>query len=351
MKKPNILTIIILSVFILMYNSCNKVVENYFAINETTLKPQYFKSDTLQIAVLNTQHQKIDSLVVTINDQKMLSQKNEKNISIDLKNQKLGYQNIKVEVFFGGEKEPQELLKRVEIVSSVTPKLKTFAIVNTYPHDTTSFTEGLEFYGDILYEGTGQYEVSKLLKTDFKTGKIIQKIDLEKQYFGEGITFINNQIFQLTWKEMTGFLYNIKTMKLEKTFEFDKKIEGWGLTNDGTFIYQSDGTEKIWKMNPKTQKMIDYINVYAGSDKIKSVNELEWINGQIFCNIWQKDAIAVVDPKTGDVIHILDLSKLRKLVKNQTAEVLNGIAYNPKTKTIFVTGKNWDKMFEIKLLD
>ncbi len=351
MKKSNFLTIIILSVFIVMCNSCNKTVENYFAINETTLKPQYFKTDTLQIAIINTQHKKIDSLVLKINDQKILSQKEEKNISIVLKNQKLGYQNIKINVFFEGEKEPQKLSNRVEIVSDITPKLLSYKVLNTYPHDTSSFTEGLEFFGDTLYEGTGQYEVSKLLKVDYKTGKIVKKVDLDKQYFGEGITFINNQIFQLTWKEMTGFLYNSKTMKQEKTFNFDKEIEGWGLTNDGTYIYQSDGTEKIWKMNPKTQKMIDYINVYAGGDKIKSVNELEWINGQIFCNIWQKDAIAVVNPKTGDVIHILDMSKLRKLVKNETAEVLNGIAYNPKTKTIFVTGKNWDKMFEIILLD
>jgi glutamine cyclotransferase len=121
------------------------------------------------------------------------------------------------------------------------------------------------------------------------------------------------------------------------------------MTNDGRYIYQTDKTEKIWQMDPETQKMIDYINVYSGDSKIKSINELEWINGKIYTNVWQKDAIAVVNPTNGAVEGILDLSGLRKFVKNETAEVLNGIAYNPKTKTIFVTGKNWDKLFEIKV--
>jgi glutamine cyclotransferase len=235
----------------------------------------------------------------------------------------------------------------VELVSSVQPKLLKYAIVNTYPHDTLSFTEGLEFYKDTLYESTGQKGASYFRKYDYKTGKIYKQIDLDAKYFGEGITFLNDKLYQLTWQEKTGFIYDAKTLKLEKTFAYDKDIEGWGMTNDGKYIYQTDKTEKIWKMDPATQKMIDYINVYSGSSKIKSINELEWINGKIYTNVWQKDAIAVVNPANGAVEGILDLSSLRKLVKNTTAEVLNGIAYNPKTKTIFVTGKNWDKMFEI----
>jgi len=166
-------------------------------------------------------------------------------------------------------------------------------------------------------------------------------------YFGEGITIINNKLYQLTWEEKKGFIYNIDTWKVEKTFDYDKPIEGWGMTNDGKVIYQSDGTEKIWKMNPTNQKMIDYVNVYAGSSKIKSVNELEYINGKIYCNIWQKDAIAVVNPENGKVEAIINLAGLRKFIKHPEAEVLNGIAYNPKTKSIFVTGKKWEKLFEI----
>jgi glutaminyl-peptide cyclotransferase len=154
---------------------------------------------------------------------------------------------------------------------------------------------------------------------------------------------------QLTWKEKTGFIYDANTLKLEKTFTYEKDIEGWGMTNDGQFIYQTDGTEKIWKMNPVTQKMVDYVNVYSYTNKIPKINELEWVDGKIYCNIWQRDAIAVVNPATGSVEAILDMSNLRKQIQAQNTDVLNGIAYNPKTKTIFVTGKNWDKMFEIKV--
>jgi len=156
-------------------------------------------------------------------------------------------------------------------------------------------------------------------------------------------------MYQLTWQSKVGFIYNENTLKLEKTFAFDKEIEGWGMTNDGKYIYQSDGTEKIWKMDPNTQKMIDNINVYSADSKIKSVNELEFIDGKFYVNVWQKDAIAVVNPANGAVEGILDMSGLRKLTHVKTENVLNGIAYNPKTKTIFVTGKNWDKMFEIKV--
>ena len=170
---------------------------------------------------------------------------------------------------------------------------------------------------------------------------------MDGNYFGEGITFINGKLFQLTWQEKTGFIYNANTLKLEKTFTYTKEIEGWGMTHDDKYIYQSDGTEKIWKMDPETQKMIDYINVYSGSSKIKAVNELELIDGKFYANVWQKDAIAIVNPSNGAVETIVDLSGLRKLINATPEDVLNGIAYNPKTKTIFVTGKNWDKMFEI----
>jgi glutamine cyclotransferase len=233
--------------------------------------------------------------------------------------------------------------------SNIEPKLLKYKVLNTYPHDIASFTEGLEFYKDTLYESIGLYKSSKLLKTDYKTGRIYKSLKLDDRYFGEGITFINNKIYQLTWQEKTGFIYNANTWKLEKTFTYDKDIEGWGMTNDGKYIYQTDKTEKIWKMDPETQKMVDYVNVYSGDSKIPSINELEWINGKIYCNVWQKDAIAVVNPNSGAVEGIVDMSGLRKLIQYPKAEVLNGIAYNPKTKTIFVTGKNWDKMFEIKV--
>lgn len=349
MKNYNILSIILLALLITSCGNSKKDKETYFTISISDFKEQYKPNETVTLAITNIQNKSIDSIIYYVNDVKINSKKDLSKITFDLKDKKMGYQNIKALVYFEGDN--VEITTRVELVSSVEPKLLSYKIINTFPHDTLSFTEGLEFYRDTLYESTGLYNKSKLIKTDYKTGKSYKSLDLDGKYFGEGITILNNKIFQLSYKELTGFIYNADTWKIEKTFTFDKKIEGWGMTNDGTNLYQSDGTEKIWKMDPTTQKMLDYINVYSNNSKIKSVNELEWINGKIYCNIWQKDAVAIVNPLTGAVEGILDLSQLRKQVKNKEAEALNGIAYNTKNNTLFVTGKNWDTLFEIKVLE
>ncbi|MBA0882384.1 glutaminyl-peptide cyclotransferase [Flavobacterium undicola] len=345
MKKHNLLSFILLGTLLSNCGDTKNRENTIFNFDSSKISAQYQPQETLDLTILNPKSKQVDSIVYYINDAKIKTVKGLEKLSFDLKNQKLGYQNIKALVYFEGEN--AETTTRIEVVSNVTPKLLKYKIVNTFAHDTNSFTEGLEFYKDTLYESTGQKEKSYLRKYDYRTGKVFKQIDLDAKYFGEGITFINGKLVQLTWQEKTGFIYNANTLKLEKTFAFTKEIEGWGMTNDGKYIYQSDGTEKIWKMDPATQKMIDYVNVYSGSSKIKSVNELELINGKFYANIWQKDAIAVVNPSTGAVEGIINMSGLRKLIKATPDDVLNGIAYNPKNKTIFVTGKNWDKMFEI----
>ncbi|AWG22281.1 glutamine cyclotransferase [Flavobacterium faecale] len=345
MKKHNLLSVILLGIAITSCGGKKKGENSIFTFDSNQYSAQYLPKDKLDLGILNPSAKEIDSIIYYINDQKVGTSKGSSKLAFEFKDQKLGYQNLKALVYFGGEN--SEATARVELVSDVTPKLLKYKIINTYPHDTNAFTEGLEFYKDTLYESTGLEGKSFLKKFDYKTGKIYKQVDLEAKYFGEGITILNDKIYQLTYQNKTGFIYNAKTMKLEKTFSYEKDIEGWGMTNDGTYIYQTDKTEKIWKMDPATQKMIDNINVYAGNAKIKAINELEWIDGKIYTNVWMKDAIAVVNPKNGAVEGILDLSGLRKLLNVTVDDVLNGIAYNPKTKTIFVTGKNWDKMFEI----
>ncbi|MGG7035165.1 MAG: glutaminyl-peptide cyclotransferase [Flavobacterium sp.] len=349
MKNYNLLSAILLSATIVGCGGSKKNEESAFSFDNSKFKAEYYIDDQLSLSLLNPENSKIDSIIYYVNDKKVASKKDLTAVSFDLKSQKLGYQNLKALVYADGNTSGEEVKSRIELVSNIQPKLMNYTIVNTYAHDVKSFTEGLEFFRDTLYESTGKNGESYFRKYDYKTGKVFKQVDLEQKYFGEGITIINGKIFQLTWEEKTGFIYNANTLKLEKTFTYDKDIEGWGMTNDGTYIYQSDGTEKIWRMDPKTQKMVDNINVYAGSAKIKQVNELEFINGKIYGNVWMKDALAVIDPTSGAVEGIIDLSGLRKLVSNPEAEALNGIAHNPKTKTIFVTGKNWNKMFEIKV--
>ena len=355
MKKHNLLSFILLGTLLSNCGDTKNRENTIFNFDSSKISAQYQPQETLDLNILNPKSKQVDSIVYYVNDAKVKTVKGLEKLSFELKDQKLGYQNIKALVYFEGEN--AETTTRIEVVSNITPKLLKYEIVNTYPHDIKAYTQGLEFYRDTLYEGTGNGTgptgnkgVSSLRKTNYKTGEVYKKVELADKYFGEGITILNNKIYQLTWQSNEGYVYNADTFKKEKTFTYFKPIEGWGLTNDGKNLYQSDGTEKIWKLDPETLKEVDYINVYSGSSKIKSVNELEWINGKIFGNIYLKDAIAVINPENGAVEGIINLVDLKKKVTQlPDTDVLNGIAYNPKTKTIFVTGKNWDKMFEIKV--
>ena len=348
MKFHNPLITILLAASIV---SCNdqKDKESYFSFDDNSLKPLYQATEKVDFTLLNDKNKTIDSVAYFVNDKRVSSVKGNGKFTLDLTGRKLGYQSIKALVYFEGDTVSTKT--RVEVASGIAPKLLKYTVINTYDHDVNAFTEGFEFYRDTLVESTGTPEGYKgyFAKIDYKTGKTIKKVDLDPKYFGEGITILNGKIYQLTWQNLTGFIYDANTLKLIKTFPYDKKVEGWGMTNDGKNIYHSDGTEKIWTMDPETQKLTDFINVYTKDSKIKAVNELEWINGKIYGNIWQKDAIAVINPQTGAVEAVLDLSALRAKVTNKEAEVLNGIAFNKKTNTIFVTGKNWNKMFEIKV--
>ncbi|MDN3676848.1 glutaminyl-peptide cyclotransferase [Flavobacterium paronense] len=350
MKLYNPLITILLAINIASCGDSQHDKENYFSFDDTALKPMYQATDKVDLTLLNTKNKTIDSVAYFVNDKRISSVKGNGKFTLDLSGKKLGYQNVKALVYYEGDTVSTKT--RVEVASGVVPKLLKYTIVNTYPHDINAFTEGFEFYNDTLMESTGSGSggnISYVAKINYKTGKTYKKVVIDQKHFGEGITVLNNKLYELTWQSKVGFIYDASTMKKLKEFNFDKNIEGWGMTNDGKNIYQSDGTEKIWTMNPETQKMIDFINVYTNDSKIKAVNELEWINGKIYGNIWTKDAIAVINPQTGAVEGVLDLTALKAQIKNPKADVLNGIAYNKKTKTIFVTGKNWDKTFEIKV--
>lgn len=348
MRNYNFLSIILLGITLATCSDPKKNENTLFSFDNSKFKELYNPKESLSLFILNPNSKSIDSIVYFVNNRKMGSKKGVEKFSFELKDQKLGYQNLKAMVYYEGQN--AEASTRIELVSDIQPKLLKYTIVNTYPHDIAAYTQGLEFYRDTLYEGTGQYGKSSLRKTNYKTGEVYKKVELADQYFGEGITILNNKVYQLTWQNNEGYVYDADTFKKEKTFTYFKPIEGWGLTNDGKNLYQSDGTEKIWIINPTTLKEVDYLNVYSFETKIKSINELEWIGGKIYGNVYQKDAIAIINPKNGAVEAIINLADLKKkITKLPDTDVLNGIAYNPKTKTIFVTGKNWNKMFEIKV--
>lgn len=319
-----------------------------FELDFNNVKGQYKPGESFPLTVLNPENKQIDSVVYYLADEKIGSVKGNMKLNVALKEGVLGELPIKALVYAEGEN--TEATGQVEVISPVKAKMLSFEIVNTYPHDTGSYTQGLEFYKDTLIEGTGQYQKSVLRKNDYKTGKAYKQISLEGKYFGEGITVFNNKIYQLTWRENTGFVYNAGNLNKIKDFTYFKQIEGWGLTHDDKNLYQSDGSEKIYKLDPETLKEVSAVNIYAENRKVKELNELEWVDGKIYANVYQTNTIVVLDPATGYVEGLLDLTALsEKINRTPQTDVLNGIAYNPKTKTFFVTGKLWDKMFEIRI--
>lgn len=224
-----------------------------------------------------------------------------------------------------------------------------YKIVNTYPHDRGAFTQGLLFHDGILYESTGRKGFSGIREVDLKTGEVIKSQDLADRYFGEGICVVNGKIVQLTWTSETGFVYDMPDLKPVGTFDY--KGEGWGLTYDGKHLIKSNGSSVLKFLDPKSFKVAGELEVYDENGAVGRLNELEYIEGEIFANIWAKDLVARIDPGTGRVTGWIDLSGLlSEEDRKKHVDVLNGIAYDSRTKKLFVTGKLWPKLFEIEIV-
>ena len=222
-----------------------------------------------------------------------------------------------------------------------------FEAVKVYPHDHAAFTQGLEFREGSLYEGTGLNGHSTLRKVDLETGRVLEETALANQFFGEGITVLNGQVTQLTWQSHVGYVYDQRTFRLLRNFSYPG--EGWGLANDGHLIYMSDGTPQIRCLDPRTFSEIRHLTVHEGTHNIEALNELEWVRGELFANVWQTDRIVRVSPQDGRVLGWIDLAGLLPQKDREGADVLNGIAYDSMGDRLFVTGKLWPKLFEIRL--
>lgn len=239
--------------------------------------------------------------------------------------------------------------KTTDTPDANAPKSISYSIINTYPHDTSSFTEGLLFYKDKMYESTGEEKKSKLLEADLTTGKIIRSTNLDSQYFGEGIVIVNDTVYQMTYKNEKGFMYSLKNLKKIGEFKYASK-EGWGMTTNGKQIIASDGSSNLYYYEPGTFKLIKTQDVTESSSLSYNINELEYIDGFIYANQWQSPYILKIDPNNGQVIGKIDFTTLTDRIKTlyPFAHELNGIAYNPTTKKIYITGKNWPELYEVQ---
>ena len=225
----------------------------------------------------------------------------------------------------------------------------TYQIVHTYPHDPMAFTQGLLYLDGVLYEGTGDWEQSSIRKVKLETGEVLQKRDLPGQYFGEGIIVWKDRLLELTWKSEKGFIYDLAGFTPKGEFSYPG--EGWGLTTDGKRIIMSDGTADLRFWDPETLQETGRITVTDDGRPVVELNELEWVKGEIYANVWQTERIVRIDPKSGKVLGWIDChGLLTPADRNSQTDVLNGIAYDAQHDRLFVTGKRWPKLFEIKLL-
>ena len=229
-------------------------------------------------------------------------------------------------------------------------KFYDYRIMAVYPHDARAFTQGLFFYDGYLYEGTGLYGASSLRKVRLEDGKILKQLELSAQYFGEGITVVNDRIVQLTWKEYRGFVYDLDTFT--EIDQFTLSTEGWGLTYDGQYLIMSDGSAQLTYLECDTYKPVKYLTVTSRNGPVENLNELEYINGVIYANVWQTKNIVLIDPDDGRVIGWIDLSELPEFnvePHSPRVDVLNGIAYDTSTDSLYITGKLWSHIYQIEM--
>ena len=327
--------------FFLLILNCNPDPSSGFKIQIKSSGDKILIDDKISINIISPNNKIIDSIEYFLNDRLVSSE-------VKLVDYKVGENNVAAKIFSNNE--IISINKKFDIYSNIEPEIMTYKVITEYKHDENAYTQGLEFYNNQLYESTGLNGKSTLRKSDYKSGEILNIVKLDYEYFGEGLTIINDKIYQLTWKNNIGFIYDLDFNKIGN-FDYGKSKEGWGLCNDGSFIYKSDGTNKIWILDPETLEEIRFIEVLTNRSKIKNINELEYIDGKIYANTYQfnRDVVIVINPLNGVVEKVIDFSGIRdRVTQKPDLDVMNGIAYFGGK--IFVTGKNWDKLFEVEVV-
>ncbi len=312
-------------------------------------KGQYFTGDNIVINVnylIDTI--KPDSLIVFVNNKRKLKFNFlDNSFVLNTADFTVGNSNIKLAVYKENNIVDNSELS-IKLLSDIHPVNYRAKIINKFPHDSKAYTQGLFVDNGILFEGTGQYGASSLRKVELETGKLIESLKIPRQFFGEGITAYNDKIIQLTWRSRMGFVYNKENFELINKIQYP--TEGWGITFDGEKLIMSDGSSTLYFLDPNYFYKIGELKVCDNSREITMLNELEYINGNIYANVWQTDYIVIINPKNGKVIAKVDCSNLvPKKYKNEADMVLNGIAYDKNSDKLFLTGKMWDVLYEVML--
>jgi glutamine cyclotransferase len=335
------------------YSSCNANKQN----GDLTMNPEAgtsYKSGQQVTVKVNFSGAKPDSVVYLIDSVKVGSKKDSTAIVLKTDTLSLGARTITAKCYQNGKN--QDVSTNIVLMAGKAPEEYTYQIEKIYPHDTSSYTEGLLYQDGYLYESAGNYGHSDLRKVDLNTGKVIQRTPmLASKYFGEGISIIGEKIIQLTYREKVGFIYDKNTFKQIGTFSDTAGPEGWGMCFDGKRLYKDDSTNRIWFLDKDTYQQKGFIDVYDDKGAINMVNELEYIDGKLYSNIYTKDTILMINPKTGAVLQRINMKGLwpdkdRPANFDYSNNVLNGIAWDEKGQRLFVTGKKWPHLYQVKFV-
>ena len=354
MKPVTFSLIFVLSLLIVFFSCSNSSDRSRKPVSSIAIQPaknSYVFGENVSVNVkTRVRDGEIETIKLYFNNQ-LISESKELDFTVDnVELNKLGTGNFMVEaVKSDGLKNSRSLV--INTISDVVAEKFTYQIVNSFPHSKKHYTQGLEFHNNILYEGTGEYGTSGIFKIKLETGKVELSKMLDDKYFGEGITILNDKIYQLTYKTQKGFVYRLSDFELIDTFMF-KSSEGWGLTNDGTNLIMSDGTHLLTWLNPNDYSVVKTVQVANNKGIINNLNELEYISGTIYANVYTTDLIVQIDPETGKVLSEINLAGILNMYKtpSDTIDFLNGIAYIEKSNRLFVTGKFWPRIFEIKVI-
>ena len=355
MKRIAFPLLLIISLLITTFSCSNTPKRSRKPVSSINIKPNkksYVFGEKVTINVkTKVKNGEIKSIKLYYKNQLLKESKELDFIFEDAEINSLGNSNFRVETTkTDGLKNTRT--KTVKTLSDTETKIYNYKVINSFPHSNDYYTQGLEYHDGFLYEGTGEYGKSRLEKVDLKTGKALRTYHMPDKYFGEGITILNDKIYQITYHAQKGFVYNLSDFALIDSFQY-KSLQGWGLTNDGTNLIMSDSTNKLTWLNPDNFSVVKTLQVANNKDIINYLNEMEYIDGIIYANIYTTEIIVKIDPKTGKVLSQINFKGIIDMYKNGTDKIdyMNGIAYDKKGKRLFVTGKLWPRLFEIEIVE
>jgi glutamine cyclotransferase len=353
MKKSIFPFVLVFCLFVTFFSCSNKPKRSRKPVSTIVVQPaknNYVFGDKVSVNInTKVKNGEIDNIRLFYQNE-LLKETRELEFTVNnIEISELGNSNFKV-VATKNDGVNNSRIKTIPVFSDILPKNFTYQVINNFPHSKESFTQGLEFHNGFLYEGTGNNGESKLMKVKPETGNAIQSHSLEEIYFGEGITILNDKIYQITYRAQKGFVYNLSDFAVIDSFHYNSK-EGWGLTNDGTNLIMSNGTNVLTWINPDDYSVVKTLQVANNRGLVNYLNELEYVNNTIYANVYTTDIIVGIDPENGKVLSEINLSGILNMYKNpsDTVDYLNGIAYNKKSGNFFVTGKWWPRLFEIQL--